>query len=61
MTEMKKIETAPIRGETDVVVVGAGFSGLYLIQKLRGMGMSVQVLEAGSNVGVPQNVAIWQL
>ena len=51
MTEMKKIETAPIRGETDVVVVGAGFSGLYLMQKLRGMGMSVQVFEDGSNVG----------
>lgn len=51
MTSMKKIETAPIRGETDVVVVGAGFSGLYLIHKLRGMGMKVQVFEAGSNVG----------
>ena len=35
----------------DVVVVGAGFSGLYLIHKLRTMGMSFRVFEAGSGVG----------
>ncbi|HZS22346.1 MAG TPA: NAD(P)/FAD-dependent oxidoreductase [Pseudonocardiaceae bacterium] len=39
------------RGEFDVVVVGAGFSGLYLLHKLRGLGMSVRVLEAGGGVG----------
>jgi cyclohexanone monooxygenase len=37
--------------EVDVVVVGAGFAGMYLLHKLRGLGFSVQVLEAGGDVG----------
>ena len=37
--------------EVDVVVVGAGFAGLYLIKKLRDMGLSFRVFEAGSGVG----------
>ncbi len=35
----------------DVVVVGAGFAGLYALHRLRGLGLSVQVFEAGSGVG----------
>ena len=35
----------------DVVVVGAGFAGLYMLHRLRGMGFSVRVLEAASGVG----------
>jgi len=35
----------------DVVVVGAGFAGLYMLHRLRAMGFSVRVLEAGSGVG----------
>ncbi len=35
----------------DVVVVGAGFAGLYALHRLRGLGISVQVYEAGSGVG----------
>jgi cation diffusion facilitator CzcD-associated flavoprotein CzcO len=35
----------------DVVVVGAGFSGLYLLKMLRDLGLKVRVLEAGSDVG----------
>jgi cation diffusion facilitator CzcD-associated flavoprotein CzcO len=35
----------------DVVVVGAGFAGLYALHKLRGMGYSVRVFEAGDGVG----------
>ena len=35
----------------DVVIVGAGFSGLYLLHKLRGMGFSARVFEAGDGVG----------
>src|SRR6185295_10368459 len=35
----------------DVIVVGAGFAGLYVLHRLRGMGFSVRVLEAGSGVG----------
>ena len=35
----------------DVVVVGAGFSGLYALYLLRQRGLKVRVLEAGTNVG----------
>src|SRR6478609_7516289 len=35
----------------DVVVVGAGFAGLYMLHRLRGLGLSAIVYEAGSSVG----------
>lgn len=35
----------------DAVVVGAGFSGLYMLYKLRQIGMSAKVVEAGGDVG----------
>jgi cyclohexanone monooxygenase len=35
----------------DVLVVGAGFAGLYMLHKLRSLGFQAQVLEAGSGVG----------
>jgi cation diffusion facilitator CzcD-associated flavoprotein CzcO len=35
----------------DVVVVGAGFSGMYLLHRLRGMNLSAVVFEAGTDVG----------
>ena len=35
----------------DVVVVGAGMSGLYTLHKLRGLGLTVQVFETGDGVG----------
>ena len=35
----------------DVVVVGAGFGGMYAVYKYRQMGLKVQAVEAGSNVG----------
>jgi cyclohexanone monooxygenase len=35
----------------DAVVVGAGFSGLYLIKRLRDAGFSVQAIEAAPSVG----------
>ena len=35
----------------DVVVVGAGFAGMYTLHRLRGMGLSVRVIEAGSDIG----------
>jgi len=37
--------------QVDVVVVGAGFSGLYLLHRLRAEGFSVRVFEAASDVG----------
>ncbi|MBI5617398.1 MAG: NAD(P)/FAD-dependent oxidoreductase [Gammaproteobacteria bacterium] len=37
--------------DCDVLVVGAGFAGLYMLHELRGMGFRVRVLEAGSGIG----------
>ena len=35
----------------DVIVVGAGFAGMYLLHRLRSMGLSARVYEAGDSVG----------
>ena len=35
----------------DVVVVGAGFAGMYMLHRLRATGLKTIVLEAGSDVG----------
>ncbi len=42
-------ETSP--RELNVVVVGAGFGGLYALYKFRSLGLSVQVYEAGHGIG----------
>ncbi len=41
---MKKIKV-------DALVVGAGFAGLYMLLRLRDKGLTIQVLEAGGDVG----------
>ena len=35
----------------DVIVVGAGFAGMYMLHRLRGQGRSVRVYEQGGDVG----------
>src|SRR5580704_1002198 len=35
----------------DAVVVGAGFAGLYMLHRLRGLGFTVRVYEGGGGVG----------
>ena len=35
----------------DAIVIGAGISGMYFVHRLRAMGMTVRVFEAGSGVG----------
>jgi len=37
--------------DVDAVVVGAGFSGLYMLHRLRELGLSTQVFEAADGVG----------
>ena len=60
MAELRRIQV--LRGQLvcgpepkptlwDVVVIGAGFSGMYLLHQLRSSGLKVKVLEAGSGVG----------
>jgi cation diffusion facilitator CzcD-associated flavoprotein CzcO len=41
----------PSRQDFDAIVVGAGFAGLYMLHKLRGLGLSARVIEAGEGVG----------
>ncbi len=35
----------------DAVIVGAGFAGMYMLHRLRALGLSAQVFEAGGGVG----------
>src|SRR5262245_4920827 len=37
--------------DLDAVIVGAGFAGLHMLHRLRGLGFKARVLEAGSGVG----------
>jgi len=39
------------KSDVDVVVVGAGFAGMYMLHELRKHGFSSRVLEAGDDVG----------
>ena len=42
---------APPAGELDAVIVGAGFAGLYMLHRLRGLGFTAKVFESGAGVG----------
>jgi cation diffusion facilitator CzcD-associated flavoprotein CzcO len=37
--------------ETDVLIVGAGFGGIYLMHKLRQLGFLCKIYEAGTELG----------
>ena len=39
------------RDALDVLIVGAGFGGLYGLHKLRSLGLKVRALEAAPSVG----------
>ena len=43
--------SAAVGGPYDVVVIGAGLSGMYQLHRLRGLGLRVRVFEAGTDVG----------
>ena len=36
----------------DVMIVGAGFAGLYQLRELRKRGYNVRVIEAGNDIGI---------
>ena len=38
-------------GTFDVVIVGAGFAGLYLLHRMRELGFTARVYEAAADVG----------
>ena len=45
-----KRQSAP-QQSYDVVVVGAGFAGMYMLYRLRGLGLTARVYEQGDGVG----------
>jgi cyclohexanone monooxygenase len=49
-TEANETRTNETRAY-DAVVVGAGFAGMYMLHRLRGLGLSVRVYEQGDGVG----------
>ncbi len=52
MNDSKKTTIASNSGaDMDAVVVGAGFAGLYMLYKLREMGLDARVYESGDGVG----------
>ena len=46
--QQRPVETGTV---FDAVVVGAGFGGMYMLHRLRGLGFSARVFEAGGGVG----------
>ena len=51
---MSATESAPTGSDAavfDVVIVGAGFAGLYMLHKVRSLGLTARIYEAGSGVG----------
>ncbi len=48
---MSLIAPSKLQADYDAIVVGAGFAGLYMLHKLREIGLSARVFEAGSGVG----------
>src|SRR6516165_9320357 len=60
LRERKKMSALPLTSvegdlaendSCDVVVVGAGFAGMYMLFRLRGLGLKVRVYEQGGDVG----------
>jgi cation diffusion facilitator CzcD-associated flavoprotein CzcO len=54
MSDSERFDVGAAAGHprrVDVVVIGAGFGGLYMVHRLRGMNLAVLGLEAGADVG----------
>jgi cation diffusion facilitator CzcD-associated flavoprotein CzcO len=51
MSNVSTTSARPLPDTVDTVIVGAGFSGMYMLHKMREMGLSALVFEAGTDVG----------
>ncbi|UZE51068.1 NAD(P)/FAD-dependent oxidoreductase [Rhodopseudomonas sp. P2A-2r] len=49
--EVRAATELPDHPNYDVIIIGAGVSGLYQLYRLRELGLNVRVFEAGSDVG----------
>lgn len=47
----QQVEPDQRQSQVDAVVVGTGFSGLYMLRRLRDLGLSARAFEAGTDVG----------
>ena len=50
-TQLAKTTNGKAVEELDVLVVGAGFAGLYQLDHLRRLGYNAKIFEAGSDIG----------
>jgi cyclohexanone monooxygenase len=50
-TTSSETRHAEVNAEFDAVVVGARFTGMYMLHRLRGMGLRVRVFETDDEVG----------
>jgi cation diffusion facilitator CzcD-associated flavoprotein CzcO len=54
MPDTHALAVRPSQGQLavyDAIVIGAGISGLYMLYRLRELGMTARVFETGTNVG----------
>jgi cation diffusion facilitator CzcD-associated flavoprotein CzcO len=51
MAQATAPQRAPVPGKIDVVIVGAGFGGMYMLHRLRGLGLSAIVFDVAAGVG----------
>jgi cyclohexanone monooxygenase len=51
MSQATETQRAPVPNTVDVVIVGAGFGGIYMLHRLRGLGLSAIVFDVASGVG----------
>ncbi len=54
MPDTHALAELPSQGQLavyDAIVIGAGISGMYMLYRLRELGMTARVFEAGTGVG----------
>jgi cyclohexanone monooxygenase len=51
MSQATETQRSPVPATVDVVIVGAGFGGMYMLHRLRGLGLSAIVFDVAKGVG----------
>ena len=51
MSRMPETQSKTVPHDIDVVIVGAGFGGMYMLHRLRGLGLSAVVFDVATGVG----------